>query len=234
MSFVGGEGLKHSTIKVYLSAIRFLQIASGLGDPFTRTSWPRLEYVLKGIKRNQAEKGAKPKPRLPITPMILRKLRTVWEPSAPQRDIKMMWAACCLCFFGFLRCGEMTVPGDGEYDPAVHLSFSDVSFDHPSNPTVIQVNIKASKTDPFRKGVLIYLGRTNADLCPVSALLDFLCARGSSRGPLFAFEDGKVLSRPRFVDRVRSALRLIKPSIVATVFGLGRQLRRLQKEWKTV
>ncbi len=47
-----------------------------------------------------------------------------------------------------------------------------------------------------------------ADLCPVSALLDFLCARRYSRGPLFAFEDGKVLSRPRFVDRVRSALRL--------------------------
>ncbi len=54
------------------------------------------------------------------------------------------------------------MPGDSEYDPAVHLSFSDVSFDHPSDPTVIQVNIKASKTDPFRKGVLIYLGRTNA------------------------------------------------------------------------
>ncbi len=180
-------------------AIRYLQIESGLGDPFAKTSWPRLEYVLKGIKRNQAETGAKSKPWLPITPT---------EPNVAQGDIKMIWAACCLCFFGFLRCGKMTVPGDSEYDPAVHLSFADVSFDHPSDPSVIQVHIKSSKMDLFRKGVFVYLGRTNADLCPVSALLGYLCARGSSAGALFRFSDGKVLSRPRFVERVRSALRL--------------------------
>ncbi len=180
VSFLGGEGIRHSTIKVYLSAIRYLQIESGLGDPFAKASWPRLEYVLKGIKRNQAETGVKSKPRLPITPTILKKLKSVWEPNAAQGDIKMIWAACCLCFFSFLRCGKITVPGDSEYDPAVHLSFADVSFDHPSDPSVIQVHIKSSKTDPFRKGVFVYLGRTNADLCPVSALLGYLCAR--SRG----------------------------------------------------
>ena len=38
VSFLAGEGIKHSTIKVYLSAIRFLQIASGLGDPFAKSS----------------------------------------------------------------------------------------------------------------------------------------------------------------------------------------------------
>ncbi len=52
-----------------------------------------------------------------------------------------------------------------------------------------------------QKGVFVYLGRTNADLCPVSALLGYLWA-------LFRFSDGKVLSRPHFVERVRSALRL--------------------------
>ena len=83
VSFLGGEGIRHSTIKVYLSAIRFLQIASGLGDPFAKSSWPRLEYVLKGIKRNQAETGVKSKPRLPITPTILK---LVWEPTAAQGD----------------------------------------------------------------------------------------------------------------------------------------------------
>ncbi len=40
------------------------------------------------------------------------------------------------------------------------------------------------------------------------ALLGYLCARGSSAGALFRFGDGKVLFRPRFVERVRAALRL--------------------------
>ena len=42
----------------------------------------------------------------------------------------------------------------------------------------------------------------------MSTLLGYLCTRGSSAGALFRFGDGKVLSRPRFVERVRAALRL--------------------------
>ena len=82
----------------------------------------------------------------------------------------MLWAACCTCFFGFLRSGEITVPSAGEYDPGAHLSYGDVTLDSRESPTMAQVNIKASKTDPFRKGVSIYIGRTNNGLCPVAAL----------------------------------------------------------------
>ena len=35
VSYLAESGLKHSTIKVYLSALRHMQIASGLPDPFT-------------------------------------------------------------------------------------------------------------------------------------------------------------------------------------------------------
>ncbi len=61
-------------------------------------------------------------------------------------DIVMLWAACCLAFFGFLRINEMT--GNYEYDPLVHLSMHDVDVDDPSNPDVIRVHIKQSKTIP--------------------------------------------------------------------------------------
>ncbi len=53
---------------------------------------------------------------------------------------------------------------EGGYEPDVHLSFEDLASDHPSSP---KVRIKASKTDPCRRGVDIYLGRTDTDLCPV-------------------------------------------------------------------
>ena len=70
------------------------------------------------------------------------------------------------CFFGFLHSGEITVPSPGEYDSGPHLSYGDVTLDSRESPTKTQVNIKASKTDLFQKGVSIYIGQTNDGLCP--------------------------------------------------------------------
>ena len=72
------EGLQHSSIKGYFSAIHRLQIIKGLGDPFA-ASWPLLEYTLRGIKLRQAKQETRAKKRLPVTPDILRKLRKSWE-----------------------------------------------------------------------------------------------------------------------------------------------------------
>ena len=66
----------------------------------------------------------------------------------------------------------------------------------------IRVCIKASKTDPFRKGVQIFLGH----LCPVAALLAYVAIRGKQPGPLFCFASGAYLTRDRFVQEVRKAL----------------------------
>ena len=44
----------------------------------------------------------------------------------------------------------MTVPNDKDYDPEVHLSMGDIAVDDARSPTVVQINIKQSKTDPFR------------------------------------------------------------------------------------
>ena len=73
----------------------------------------------------------------------------------------MMWATCCLAFFGFLRCGEFTVPNQREFDVNTHLSVTDIAVDSKTSPSVIQVTIKQSKTDPFRKGVQLFLGQTD-------------------------------------------------------------------------
>lgn len=118
----------------------------------------------------------------------------------------MIWAACTLAFFGFLRIGEMTVPSKSAYDPGVHLSLKDVIFDHPSSPTAMFVTIKASKTDPFRKGVTLALGRTHRPLCPVSAMAAYLHVRGMKPGPLFYFSNGELLSRGKFVAQVKAGL----------------------------
>ena len=165
---------------------------------------PQLEYVVKGLKKKTAGRAARV--RRPITPLILRSLKQVWQSEPSRRDASMLWAASCMCFFGFLRSGEVVVPSDSGYDASTHLSFGDVKVNSVVSPQYLEVRIKASKTDPFRHGVTVFLGRTATDLCPVAAILDYMVRRGSERGPFFSFANGSLLTRERFVSRVRSAL----------------------------
>ena len=204
VSKLADQGLAHSTIKAYLSAARHLHISSGFPEP-RLGDMPRLSQIMKGIKSHQAKQGRKPKPRLPITPAILQKIRKEIFKN-PSFNNKMLWATCTLCFFGFLRSGEICVPSEQEYDAGAHLSFSDVAIDNFSSPSTMQVRIKASKTDPFRIGVDIYLGRASSGLCPISAMLQYLSVRGGESGPLFRSDDGKPLTRPRFVEELRGVL----------------------------
>ena len=101
---------------------------------------------------------------------------------------------------------EATVPTQSAYDPTVHLSMADVQVDSTVAPSVVSVTLKASKTDPFREGVTIYMGRTHADVCPVGALLGYIAHRGLAPGPLFHFQDGKYLTRDLLVREIRLAL----------------------------
>ena len=206
VSRLANEGLKHQSIKCYLSAVRHLQISFSGRDPFHGINMPRLEYVMKGIKKHQTESQVNRRYRLPITPVILLRLHKAWQSSASQHDTVMIWAASCLAFFGFLRVSEFTVPTDAQYDAGVHLSLSDIGFDDGSHPRVMKVTIKQSKTDPFRKGVTLVLGRTFKLPCPVAAMAAYVVIRGVKPGPLFHFKDGRLLTRKRFVDVILSGL----------------------------
>ena len=134
---------------------------------------PQLEYVLKGIKRVQARQAEPPNQRLPITGNIMRSLHAVWISEHPDPDNVMLWAAACMEFFGFLRAGEFTSPLANAFDPEVHLCLSDIALDSHTSPTMVRLQIKQSKTDPFRLGVDVFLGSTGANICPVQARPSF-------------------------------------------------------------
>ena len=92
-------------------------------------------------------------------------------------------AACYVAFYGFLRAGELTVPVDNAYYPAIYLSYSDITVvDNPSNTQVIRITIKQSKTDPFRKGIDFYLGRMCTDVCSVISLINDLLTKSTTEG----------------------------------------------------
>ena len=100
----------------------------------------------------------------------------------------MLWAAMCLCFYGFLRAGEAVAPVDGKFNPSQHLSYADVAVDNVRQPSYLAVQIKQSKTDPFRKGVQVIIGRAGSPLCPVVAILAYMVLRKLGEGPLSALK----------------------------------------------
>ena len=103
-------------------------------------------------------------------------------------------------------CGELTIPSASSYDAGAHLNFNDVTVDCIQNPCIFRVHLKASKTDPFRVGINIYVGRTGNALCPVTAVLRYMVSRGPEAGPLFGFGNGSPLTRAKFVEKVKEAL----------------------------
>ena len=205
VAFAVNQGLKHQTIKCYLSAVRHLQISCGGGDPRVE-SMPLLELMLRGSRKEQS--GIPKRTRLLITPSILEQLRRVslWNRDSSDRDNIMLWAVCCVGFFGFFRLGELTAPEDGEFDSEQHLTMEDITLDNPADPQRVSVRLKQSKTDPFCLGVTIHLVKTNTLLCPVAALLSYLVVRGKQGDPLFQFRDGRALTRSRLVCELRKAL----------------------------
>ena len=109
----------------------------------------------------------------------------------------------CLGFFGFLRAEEFTV--NAPFDPSIYLTVEDLQVDVADNPSSLRVHIKSSKTDPFRLGCFIYLGRGQASLCPMAAIVAYLHL-GASQGPLFMNRNGQPLTRACLSSFLQSTL----------------------------
>ena len=105
--------------------------------------------------------------------------------------------------FGFLRSSEIT---DAAFDPSCHLIFQDVSVDQVTDLQLLRAHLKTSKTDPFCKGIDIFVGRTGNELCPVAVMLAYLAIRTPKPGFLFQFTDDRLLTKPRLVDELRKVL----------------------------
>jgi hypothetical protein len=200
------QGLAPQTIKSYLAGVRNMQLSLGLPDPRDHSSLPILRRVQAGISRARLATGnTSAKTRLPITPPILRQIKQSLEASAHQ-DRVIMWAVCCTAFFGCFRLGELLLDTPPSFDQRRHLAWGDVAVDDQTNPQMIRIHLKQSKTDQFGKGVDIILGRTGKDLCPVAALLGFIAARGDRAGPFFIDPSLQPLVKSRFVRELRNLL----------------------------
>jgi len=167
-----------------------------------------LRLVQSGIQRlyrsNQATKV-----RLPITTAILTNIKKHWTPQQTDPDIIMLWAAAAICFFGFFRAGEITIPTLSFFDSPRHLAWGDLGVDDTEQPQMLKIHLRKSKVDQLGKGIDVYIGETNCRLCPVTAAVHYMSLRGSAPGPFFRFNDGSPLTKSSFTGRIREVLKAL-------------------------
>ena len=207
--------LKYTTIKCYLAGIRNIYIKRGQGDILLDRygcQRERLQLVLRGIKKDQQHT---PHRRQPITVDILRQLTSFLHIGVfgAYRDL-IMESALLMGWFGCLRSGEFTA-ANSEYDASIHIAIRDVreKFDSVIHKKYMEVQIKGSKTDPFRRGVAIKLFETGKKLCPFTVLSKLLSLRKAycqnQNDPFFYLPECTVLTRTVFVNNLKVLLRLI-------------------------
>ncbi len=196
--------LKLDTIKTYLAAVRDLHIRNGFSLDIEHLS--QLQYTLRGIKRHQR---IHTRVRHPI---LLTHLEIFFENLQPNRapsvDNAMIWASFCLAFFGFLRISEFTC--DRAFNPETNLALADVTI-MPTieQPTYLCINIKKSKTDQFKRGVSLTIGKSGSHVCAVTSMPLYLRKTKPPPGPLFVYANGQPLSRVSFTSELRNNFSLL-------------------------
>ena len=99
----------------------------------------------------------------------------------------MLWGAGLQCFIRFLWYDEVCTSSVRAFDDGAHLSVTDIQVDNLTNPSPLQIEIKASKTYSFQKVTMVAAGGTHKSIFPVSVILSVMVIRQNKSGSLFKF-----------------------------------------------
>ena len=151
-----------------------------------------LQLVCRGIRRLQ---GDSQRTRLPITINLMRTIKEQLRQSTyTLQEQRMLWAAFTMAFYGFFRVSELT-----------NLRWCDVLFssDH------ISVTLHQSKTDPFRRGCIVKIFKTDSSTCPHHAIDRFhkMCGDVTPAASLYQAGRFQPLSHAAVTNTLRQLLK---------------------------
>ena len=132
-AYLAEVGLTPQSIRLYLAAIRDMQISIGLPEPREQSSLPILKRAQAGISRTRAGTGQPGSIRLPITTRLLRQIRLALDSTVNPEKI-VLWEVCCTAFFGFFGLGELLPSTGVTFNPRLHLAWGDVAVDDQQDP----------------------------------------------------------------------------------------------------
>ena len=119
------KGLKSATVEAYISSIATIHKLNLLDDSACKNFI--CKTILRGAENMEVYKKTKTIIRLVMTLDTLKILgheiaKTNWDPVNKQ----VLWAACCMAFFGSCRIGEILCPVIDNYDPKTTLLWGDL------------------------------------------------------------------------------------------------------------
>ena len=196
------RSLQFGSIKAYLSAIQYHSNLLGLPEQISHMQ--SVYYLLRGIRRSQSIQTPRAK-RPAISIQQLQQICSYINLKFFGSDRGMLRCAVSLAFFGLLRSAEYCCPTHTSFDQHSHLLVSDITLDIAQS--LISVNIKTSKTDPFHTGCVLRIGAApSLDICPVLSLHAFLHIHPTFIGPRFTFRNHSYLTRAFLSQILKSAL----------------------------
>ena len=125
-------------------------------DDFGQHQFPRLHYILTGISQSAVRVTHYSQAKTSNNTKNLDILMEVWAHLPESVDAKMLWEACCLGLFAFLRAGEFTY--DPRFDKAPSLTVQDLAMDSRSSPSTMTVHLRRTRTNQFGRGVTLCVG----------------------------------------------------------------------------
>lgn len=200
VSYLHKQGLKETSIRVYLAAVRSMHVMSGLVSPLE--GCPRLELALKAVgKQNDP-----PAQKLAITYELLTKMCSYLGNTY---DHVLLKAAFTLAHFGLLRAAEFTVDMDSNFQSSLHLCLGDITIKQEfQGPIHMVVHVKQCKTDKRNNGTNVIIGCSEMETCALCCMAQFLPMRRQIHGndqtkPLFMFKNGAILTKSLLVKQTR-------------------------------
>ena len=116
----------------------------------------------------------------------------------------MLRSAFTLAFYGFLRSSKFMPPSTTQFNPLVHLCFTDVFF---TSEGCLTLYLKSSKTDLYRQGCSLLIAPSLRPVCAVLALGKYLSLRPvSGTSPLYVFQFGAFLTKAKVTLTHRTLL----------------------------
>lgn len=211
--FISLSGLAAGTLRAKLDGLRFMVAFKTDRDPFAD---PGVRLVVanavKGLERRFAIRPKRA--RLPITPVLLARMRAVEIVALASEDLRLTFrAVAALALYCGLRLGELLPASVTAWDPARQPVQDDIDFHtERGGRRYLTLRIKQSKTDIFRTGATVTLTDTGGHHSPFEDVHQWWHARRSapaarSAVPLFLNTAGTALSKPQFIELMQRQLR---------------------------